>query len=273
MFGFGKDKGVIEVKFYEGKSEVPFAASNVPIEQLPDTFEIDTIMHLGEDDWRVLGAEPAEKTKFKKSGKLNLYMAKSEITQIDPNELLYSLPTISNDIAGVENTESLENVAVFREDDWRQFEFVMSSYEPTIDEELGHIKNIYESHREGVGFKKLHLREKIVTPLEDSSLTLSLIEESFDIVKKYNGVAFNNAAATIVGGFALQTKSGWLLWGQASESGNVLALNVSQTRESNIAGISDKIDKFTEKHSLYLIDWPRLFWCGPKKLNFSAYSE
>jgi hypothetical protein len=100
-----------------------------------------------------------------------------------------------------------------------------------------------------------------------------LIGESFDIAKKYEGVAFNNAAATVIGGFALQTESGWLLWGQANESGEILSLNISQTRESNITGISDKIDKFTEKHGLYLIDWPRLFWCGPGKLNFSAYSE
>lgn len=273
MFGFGKDKNVIEVKFYEGNSETPFAVSNVPIEQLPDTFEIDTTMHLGEYDWSVLGAEPAGKAKFRKSGKLSLYMAKSEITQIDPRELLYSLPTISNDIAGVENSESLENVAVFREDDWRQFEFVEKSFESAIDDEFGYIKYIYENHRDGVGFKTLHLREKIEAPLGNSSLTLRLIGESFDIVKKYEGVAFNNAAATIVGGFALQTESGWILWGQANESGEILALNISQDKEFNISGISDKIDKFTEKYGLYLIDWPMLFWCGAEKLSCSAYSE
>lgn len=66
MFAFGKNKRVIEIKFYEGKRETPFAVSNVPIEQLPDTFEIDTTMHLGGDDWKVLRTEPAEKTKFKK---------------------------------------------------------------------------------------------------------------------------------------------------------------------------------------------------------------
>lgn len=273
MLGFGRDKSVIEVKFYEGMSETPFAASNVPIEQLPDTFEIDTTMHLGEDDWRVLEAEPAEKTKFRKIGKLNLYLAKSKITQLDPNELLYSLPTINNDIAGVENAESLENIAVFHEDDWRQFEFVVISYESTIDEELGQIKNIYENQRKGVGFKKLHLREKIVKPLESNPLTLNMLEESFEIAKKYEGVAFNNAAATIVGGFAMQTESGWVLWGQVNESGKIVALNIGQTKESNIAGIADKIDKFTEKHGLYLIDWPRLFWSGPEKLNFLAYGE
>lgn len=46
MFGFGKDKGVIEVKFYEGNSGTPFAMSNVPVENLPDTFKVDTTMHL-----------------------------------------------------------------------------------------------------------------------------------------------------------------------------------------------------------------------------------
>ena len=273
MLGFGKGKSVIEVKFYEGKSEVPFAVSNVPIEQLPDTFEIDTTMHLGDDDWRIVGAEPAEKNQFRKSGQLSLYMAKSEISQVDPNELLYSLPTISNDIAGVENAETLENIAVLREDDWRQFEFVARTYESTINEEFGHIKNIYENYREGAGFKKLHLREKIITPLEGSPLTLDLLEESFDIAKKYEGVAFNNAAATIVGGFALQTESGWLLWGQVNETGEILALNISQTKESNIVGISDNIDQFTEKNDLYIVDWPRLFWSGAGKLNFSAYAE
>ena len=273
MFGFGKDKSVIKVKFYEGKSETPFAASKVPIEQLPDTFEIDTTMHLGGDDWIVLGAEPTEKTKFRQSGKLNLYLAKSEREQIDINEILYSLPTINNDIAGTENAESLENIAVFREDDWRQFEFVVKGYESKVDEELGEIKKVYENHREGAGFKKLYLREKIVTPLEGSSLTLNMLGKSFGIINKYEGVAFNNAAATVIGGFALQTESGWLLWGQADESGKVLVLNIAQIEESSITGISEKIDKFTEEHGLYLVDWPRLFWCGPGKLNFSAYGE
>lgn len=86
MFGFGKKE--VEVKFYEGKGKTPFAISNIPIEQLPDTFEIDTVMHLGNEDWIVVNAAPAEKAKFRKTGKLNLYLEKSEIIQMDPNELL-----------------------------------------------------------------------------------------------------------------------------------------------------------------------------------------
>lgn len=273
MFGFGKDKNVIEVRFYEGKSETPFAVSNVPVDQLPDTFEIDTTIHLGDDDWRVLGAEPAQKSKFRKSGKLILFLAKSEITQIDPNELLYSLPTINNDIAGVQNASSLENVAILREDDWRQFEFIDQSNELLINEELNDIKNIYENHREGAGFKNLHLRQKIVSPLEKAELTISILEQSFDLASNYKGVAFNNAAATILGGFALKTNSDWLLWGQVDGAGVITALNLTQMEESNVASIANKIDTFLEKHKLYLVDWPRLFWGGPSKLNFAAYGK
>lgn len=273
MFSFGKDYKVIDVTFYEGKSGKPFAQSNVPVEQLPDTFEIDTTMHLGKDDWRVVGAEPPQKTQFKQSGKLSLFLSKVEITNIDPKELLYSLPTISNDIAGVENAKSLENVVILREDDWRQFEFVGREYESSIESEFKSISDIYKNHHVGMGFKELHVRKIIPAPLIKDHLTLEIIKSSFTIEKIYSGVAFNNAAATIVGGFALHTKSGWLLWGQIDNSDAILVLNISQTKESSISIISKEIDSFTEKHNLYLVDWLRLFWSGPGKLKFAKYGE
>lgn len=273
MFGFGKDKSVIEVKFYEESRETPFAVSKVATEQLPDTFEIDTTMHIGEESWRVIGAEPSDKSKFRTSGKLNLYLAKTEIAKIDPGELLYSLPTINNDIASVKSADSLEGAAVLREDDWRQFEFLDKRYESLIGQELDSIRNIYENHSEGMGFNNLHLRKRIVSPLGDAALTLSLLEKSFKVSREFEGVAFDSSDTKIVGGFALQVESDWLLWGQVNESGIVTALNLSRTKESSINGIATEIDRFTEKYGLYLVDWPKLFWCGPGKLNFSAYGE
>ena len=273
MFGFGKNKNVVKVKFYDQSTETPFLVSKVPIEQLPDTFEIDTTMYMGEDEWLIQQAEPAEKAKFRESGKLDLYVLKSALCHIDPDEALYSLPTICHDIAMVENADSMENVVVFREDDWRQFEFLSTSHEANIKEEFDSIRNTYDKHREGVGFTKLHLRDKIKAPFEQSALTLSALEGAFDIAKKYNGVAFNNAAATLVFGFAAQTKTDWLLWGQADDSGTVLAMNISPTPESKIANISDQIDSFIEKNDLYLINWPKLFWCGQGKSSFASYVE
>ncbi len=273
MFGFAKDHKVIEVEFYEGESPTPFAQSKVPIDQLPDTFEIDTTMNLGENDWRVADAQPIGKTDFRKTGRLKLYLTKVETTMVDPNELLFSLPTISDSIAGAEDTESLENVVVFREDDWRQFEFISSNQEELIHGELNAIEQIYQQHRESSGFNQLHVRKAIIEPLSETKISLDSLRESFSFEKEYGGVAFNNTAATIVNGFAYKTTSGWLLWGQVDNAGNLINLNLSETDSSSIEGIAENIDSFAQKHELYIVNWPRLFWGGVGKRKFLEYQD
>ena len=273
MFGFGKDKKTINVQFIEsGKSE-PFAVSDMPLKQLPDTFEIDTTMHLGDDDWRVIAAEPAEKEKFRKKGSLKLTLQKVIVEMVDPKEILYSIPTISNDIAGVEDAKSLENVAVFMEDDWRQFEILSIKYERKIEEDLKAVDGIYENHKSGMGFKEIHLRKLITKPLKNVDLKLEAIIKHFGMKHQYSGVAFNNVAATLVNGFALSTESGWLLWGQINDEGNIEFLNVAQTEESNIDLFSSKIDAFLTINGLYAVNWPRVFWAGPNKHSFEQYVE
>jgi len=212
MFGFGKESSVVEVNFYEGENKTPFAVSNMPVDQLPDTFELDTTLHLGDEDWRVIGAQPAEKENFKKSGKLNLYLVKSTITKMDPNALLYSLPTINNDIAAVESADSMSNIAVLREDDWRQFEFIDQQNESLIEKEFSDIQGIYDNHGDGVGFKELHLRKRILTPIKNSSLNINSLKSSFPITHEYDGVAFNMAGKNLKW-FCISNKIGLVIVG------------------------------------------------------------
>jgi len=268
-----RDHKLIEVQFFESNNTTPFATSNFPVDQLPDTFEIDTTLNLGEDEWRVLGADPLRKSEFRKTGKLRIFLAKFEQLEVDPEQLLFSLPTVNNEIPAVQHAESLEHAMVFSEDDWRQFEFVSQAYEPLIAEEFQAIRQVYENHREGAGFRELHLRRKITAPLRDKFLTLSVLNTAFSIEQAFAGVAFNTAAATIVGGFALYTRSAWLLWGQADAAGNVTALNLTQTEASEIQGFTQQVDAFVEQNDLYLVDWTRLFWCGPGKRNFAELWE
>jgi len=53
MFGFAKDFKHIQVLFFEVGAVKPFAQSELPVEQLPDTFQIETTLHIGNDDWMV----------------------------------------------------------------------------------------------------------------------------------------------------------------------------------------------------------------------------
>lgn len=273
MFGIGEGHKVIEVKFIEGNSDTPFAVSTVPIEQLPDTFEINTTLHLGQDDWRVIGADPAKKSEFRKLGKLSLYLAKQEVMSIDPKELLYSLPTIYNDLPGVEPADSLENVIVIREDDWRQFEFIDVDHESTINEELNDVLAIYQNHKQGMGFTSLHLRQKISNPLGSKKLTIEILRNHFSFIKVYDGVAFDTAAVIIINSFAAQTDTGWILWGQTDLNENITVLNISASENANIRDFAETLDKFLEDFSLYLVDWPRLFWGGANKASFAKYDD
>ncbi|WP_395372895.1 hypothetical protein [Marinicella sp. W31] len=96
VFGFTKNHTTIEVRFFDKNSKKKFATSNMPIDQLPDTFAINTNIHIGNEKWIILNAEPINKSDFRKSEKLKLHMQKAKITQVDPNELLFSLSTIND---------------------------------------------------------------------------------------------------------------------------------------------------------------------------------
>lgn len=97
MFGFKKKKKVnIFVEFFEVDASEPFASSEVPLEQLPETFEINTTMHLGSDDWAVIKAEPTYKHAFQELGSLKLFLQK--VLQLDPQSLSYSQVDISEAI-------------------------------------------------------------------------------------------------------------------------------------------------------------------------------
>lgn len=56
-----------------------FASSIMPPGDLPDSFKINTTLHLGDDDWSVIHAEPETKAEFTKSGKLTLRLRKVEM--------------------------------------------------------------------------------------------------------------------------------------------------------------------------------------------------
>ena len=56
-----------------------FASSNMSPDDLPDSFDIETTLHLGGEDWSVIRAEPETKAEFTKSGKLTLRLRKVQM--------------------------------------------------------------------------------------------------------------------------------------------------------------------------------------------------
>ena len=66
------------VTLIDDRSGAPIATTKMPTAELPESFEIETTLHLGEVDWSVVHAEPRTREEYTKSGSLILRQGKVE---------------------------------------------------------------------------------------------------------------------------------------------------------------------------------------------------
>jgi hypothetical protein len=252
MFGFNKDHKIIQIQFVENGSDKPFAQSSIPVEQLPDSFEVNTTLHIAEVDWQVDRAIPANKSEFKKTGKLIIYLYKAQTLTVPLSEILFSLPTINDELPRVIDA-SLEDVFVVHEDDWRQVELVSREFNELVEQEFVAIREIYENHRQGTAFKSIHVRKLSPAPLSDISLFLAELKKRFGVSHEYKGLAFSSAVAIVEDGFALRTSEEGVLWGKTTKDGLVSVLC-----EKSGAEVSTVMNELLRDYGLFYIDWSRL---------------
>lgn len=250
MAWFGKKKDTIRVEFIENGNEKPFAVSDVPIEQLPDSFELETTFDIGEDQWSVVQAIPDNKDDFVKTGKLKVFLHKIEF--INPQNILFSLPTLNDSLFGSEAVDSTENLLLMHEDDWRQIEFISPRYEAEIAGEINSITGIYQNHRQEAGFDKIHLRNLIEQPLSDKKISVRDLAENFSSVKKYDGFGISETKSKAKNSFAFRVENEIDFYGQMTQDGEILFLCVSGNNDS-----PDLMKKISEKYDVIFVDWCR----------------
>lgn len=71
---------------------LPIGHTALPADQLHDSFGVATIVELAGQDWQVEQAEPATRAEFPQAGTLRLTLRR--IRRVNPDEILYSMPTI-----------------------------------------------------------------------------------------------------------------------------------------------------------------------------------
>jgi len=257
MFGRKKAHDSIVIEFYEKGASSPFYTAAQPIDQLPDTFQISTTLSIGGEDWEIWEAAPQTKTEFRQTGKLKLTLYKPVIKTLEPDAvILYSLPTINEDLAALEDRDSLENVFVVHEDDWRQQELISGSYSESIDIEMAAIRNIYATEHAGIGFKNIHLRSSIPEPLAGVTLSLRDIQTKLGVAHLYRGVAFSSMHAVIQRGYAFRTSNGLILWGQLRTNDEVTVACVGGLQDVEIRVESlQTFDALMAANNLLFVDW------------------
>ncbi len=165
---FGKNDK-IRVTFIDLATGQELETVDLRPDQLPESFEIETTMHIGSGDWIVKEADPMFASVFRKSGRLTLKMRKVE--KINICDINFILPSISKELPGrVEHPPFSDFVFSFHEDDWRQCELLLPEAMKRIDAEFKKIREVWTKHRKNIGdttmpmFSKCYMREIIGEP-------------------------------------------------------------------------------------------------------------
>ncbi|HTK73663.1 MAG TPA: hypothetical protein VL371_00295 [Gemmataceae bacterium] len=231
-----------------------FATSEMPPADLPETFALETTLHIGDVDWSVMHAVPQTKAEFSKTRKLTLRLRRVE--KVDLSKILYSLPSICDRIPSVGGGPLTADDLILAEDDWRQFELVSLEFADETDAEIGAIRHIQEYEKAEVGWRKLHVRRGPDPPIS-SALTLGDVDRAFGGGMTFRGVGFHGTDSRIVSGYSFRAPDGLSCYG-TEEGGRVTVLgivrDVSPTPPTRSA---EALAEFARAFDLELVHWCR----------------
>jgi hypothetical protein len=236
----------IRVELIEGATQQLLGAADLPVDQLPETFAVATTMHLRGDDWHVEHAEPMTRDEYLATGRLRIVLRKVE--RVDPKKILFSLPTLETTMPPMRDGDA-SAAFVIHEDDWRQHELVAERFAPEIAVELEAIRVVL-GERQGVGFARLHVRERIPEPLAGVELRLPDVRAAIggDVARRE--LAFSGTAGVVDGGFAFVVGDAGAVYGR-EHGDRVVALGFARGVEPTAFA------PLAKAHALAIVDWCR----------------
>jgi len=246
------DTPTIHVDFLDESGEVMFVA-DVPMDQLPDSFDADTTLHINGSDWHVVEAYPKQSFEFADSGQLQLTISK--VQQVDVSTLLYSIPTVSNDMPPIQVglSKAYANTLELLDDEWRQVDIVPLVMIETVNENLDLIRRILDQKREGLGFTELHVRTGLDNPFVDEPIELTDLIAGLPDASILEGISFYGMSGLVDQGFALTLPEGAIIYGNTRD-GLIDHLGVHGVLEDH--GYL-RLRDFLIHHFLIIVDWCR----------------
>ncbi len=256
-----RDHSVIHVEYIDAETGQTTGHVKLPIGKLPASFETQTTLERNGRTYSVVRADPMTAAEFRRSGKLRLVIRAVKIEHADPREMLFSLPTIADPLPAIVAGSSKlgKNVLDMRDDDWRQREFVSLSQQELVDRHLAAVGRIYEQEREGIGFRKIHVRADVASPLAPATPGLEEVVFAGGAgLMRLDGVSFDGVAGIASDVFAMRLLCGIELYGSIAND-RIMSLCLGDARPNNAplaSAIAPLID-LARRHGLCLVDWQR----------------
>ncbi len=250
----------VKVTFIDEATGESFGITQMPTADLPESFELDTTLHLGDEDWSVVDAQPRTRAEYAKSKTLTLRLRRIEM--MDPRNILYSLPSICDAIPAINDEPLSGGEFELAEDDWRQFEFVSNELAREVDEEIAKIRLIHENAAAEVGWREIHVRTKPEVPLV-CNLVLADLANALNVSTESAGVTYQGAQSRITDGYSFTTNDGLSVYGVAP-NGNIQVIAFGQYSDSTSNSESiDRLKSLAHDLNLDLVNWCRCVRIAP----------
>jgi hypothetical protein len=252
----------VKVTFIDDATGESFGVTKMPPDDLPESFEVDTTLHLGEDDWSVVDAQPKTRAEYAKSRALTLHLRRVE--KIDPSQLLYSLATICDRAPPLcdGHSKPSDGDYTLHEDDWRQIEFVAANDREYIAAQVAKVHQFKVDNWTGHAWKNIFVRPD--HPTELASLKIAMVDLKNALPDcPQNGVvvfqSFSNPTGSgrvVLGGFSFRVSTGTMIYGhQIGDNIASLAAHVSVDNDSEFETVSQSLQSIALLAPMLLVDW------------------
>lgn len=258
-----------------------FAETEIPLSHLPEQFVAEMTITIVKDEWQVVEAQPATAAEAARLGTVTLRLAR--LTPIDPDDMLFSLPTICDVIPSPELDDELasdddeDGQFALHEDDWRQIEWIDARYGPAISDEFAAIRQIFAEQRDSASgaFRAVHLRQAIPVAIPEglalTTLQQALPPESAEAAEFGYRLGYLDQPGSIPGGFALPAGP-VIVYGQA-EAGRIhtLGLAPSDTPGPIEAALAERLATIMQGAGLVLVDWCSMLQIDSRPADLATY--
>lgn len=195
---------------------------------------------------------------FAKSDRLTEPGKSSRPQTMNPNKLLFSVPTLSDDIAGLEPIDRppTRSDIVLGEDDWSQLEFFPQGSRPAIQQHLTELKTFEQANRKSAGWRKVYVRKIQRMPVVGGANPIQHLEKVLGA--KAGGPPFITSSGAIAGrvknGFSFDLGGNIQLYGYlAGNAVQVLAASVGPKADN--MKLATAFMKLHASDAVMLVDW------------------
>ena len=183
---------------------------------------------------------------------------KARVQSLDPKTLLFSIPTLSDDLAdlGPIDKPPSRSDLVLNEDDWAQLEFFPRTSRQLVEQQLAELKTFEAANRKASGWKKVYVRKIQRMPVIGNRSPMQHLESILGA--KAGGAAFIASTKAFAGrvknGFTFDLGGNVQLYGYTVPAG-VLVLAASVGPKADNMKLASAFMKLNKSDGLMLVDW------------------